>query len=82
MSRAGCAPRLVEPEETVPPLLWVVSPAAANVSGYRFDANLWDPALPPAEAAQRAGRPAGFEMHPQPSDDAVWWLFFGETRAP
>jgi hypothetical protein len=23
--------------------------------------------LPPAEAARRAGRPAGFEMHPQPS---------------
>jgi hypothetical protein len=37
------------------------------VNGYRFDANLWDPALPPAKAAQRAGRPAGFEMHPQPS---------------
>jgi len=27
---------------------------------------LWDPALPSAEAAKRAGRPAGFEMHPVP----------------
>src|SRR6266851_5217066 len=65
MSRDGRAPRLVEPEEMVPPLLWVVSPAADTVNVYRFDANLWDPALPPAEAAARAGRPAGFEMHPQ-----------------
>jgi NAD(P)-dependent dehydrogenase (short-subunit alcohol dehydrogenase family) len=66
MSREGRAPRLVEPDEMVPPLLYVVSPDADNVNGYRFDANLWDPALPPAEAARRAGRPAGFEMHPQP----------------
>jgi hypothetical protein len=51
----------------VPPLLWVVSPAADNVNGYRFDANLWDPSLPPADAARRAGRPAGFEMHLQPA---------------
>ncbi len=64
MSREGRAARLVEPDEMVPPLLYVVSPAADNVNGYRFDANLWDPALPPADAAKRAGRPAGFEMHP------------------
>ena len=67
MSREGRAPRLVEPEEMVPPLLWVVSRAADNVNGYRFDANLWDPSLPAAEAARRAGRPAGFEMHLQPA---------------
>jgi 3-oxoacyl-[acyl-carrier protein] reductase len=66
MSREGRAPRLVEPEEMVPPLLYVVSPAADRVNGWRFDANLWDVSLPPAEAARRAGRPAGFEMHPQP----------------
>jgi 3-oxoacyl-[acyl-carrier protein] reductase len=66
MSREGRAPRLVEPEEMVPPLLYVVSREADNVNGWRFDANLWDPSLPPAEAASRAGRPAGFEMHPQP----------------
>jgi hypothetical protein len=49
----------------IPPLLYVVSPEADNVNGYRFDANLWDPSLPPAEAARRARRPAGFEMHSQ-----------------
>jgi NAD(P)-dependent dehydrogenase (short-subunit alcohol dehydrogenase family) len=64
MSREGRAPRLVEPEEMVPPLLYVVSRAADKVNGWRFDANLWDAALAPAEAARRAGRPAGFEMHP------------------
>jgi NAD(P)-dependent dehydrogenase (short-subunit alcohol dehydrogenase family) len=67
MSREGRAPRLVEPEELVPPLLYVVSREADNVNGWRLDANLWDPSLPPAEAARRAGRPAGFELHQQPS---------------
>jgi NAD(P)-dependent dehydrogenase (short-subunit alcohol dehydrogenase family) len=66
MSREGRAPRLVEPEEKVAPLLYVVSREADSVNGWRFDANLWDPELPPTEAARRAGRPAGFEMHPQP----------------
>jgi NAD(P)-dependent dehydrogenase (short-subunit alcohol dehydrogenase family) len=66
MSHDGRTPRLVEPEEMVPPLLYVVSRDADTVNGWRFDANLWDTALPPAEAARRAGRPAGFEMHPQP----------------
>jgi 3-oxoacyl-[acyl-carrier protein] reductase len=63
MSREGRAARLVEPDEMVPPLLYVVSRAADKVNGYRFDANAWDASLPPAEAARRAGRPAGFEMH-------------------
>ena len=65
MSRDGRAARLVEPDEMVPPLLYVISRDADTVNGYRFDANLWDDALPPADAARRAGRPAGFEMHPQ-----------------
>ena len=67
MSREGRAPRLVEPEEMVPPLLYVVSREADTVNGWRFDANLWDASLRPAEAARRAGRPAGFEMHPHPA---------------
>jgi hypothetical protein len=58
---------LVEPEEMVRPLLHVVSRDADTVNGWRFDANLWDTASPAAEAARRAGRPAGFEMHPQPA---------------
>src|SRR5438445_3584262 len=66
MSREGRAPRLVEPEEMVPPLLYLVSREADTFNGWRFDANLWDPSLPAADAARRAGRPAGFEMHLQP----------------
>jgi hypothetical protein len=50
----------------VPPLLYVVSRKADNVNGYRFEANLLDLSLPPAEAARCAGRHAGFEMHPNP----------------
>jgi 3-oxoacyl-[acyl-carrier protein] reductase len=65
MSRDGRAARLVEPDEMVPPLLYVVSRDADTVNGYRFDANAWDASLPPTEAARIAGRPAGFILHPQ-----------------
>ncbi len=63
-SSAGHIDRLVEPEQMVPPLLWVISPATDHVNGYRFDAMDWDPTLPPAEAARRAGRLAGFRLQP------------------
>jgi 3-oxoacyl-[acyl-carrier protein] reductase len=64
-SREGRTARLVEPDEMVPPLLYVVSREADRVNGYRFDANAWDATLAPADAASRAGRPAGFVLHPQ-----------------
>ncbi|MBV8776298.1 MAG: SDR family oxidoreductase [Alphaproteobacteria bacterium] len=64
MSAAGRFPRLVEPDEMVPPMLFVASREADAVNGWRFDANLWNPALPPREAAWLAGRPAGFVLHP------------------
>ena len=63
-SSAGRIDRLVEPEQMVPPVLWVISRAADKVNGYRFDADSWDPSLPPAEAARRAGRLAGFQLQP------------------
>lgn len=66
-SATGKAARLVEPDAMVPPLLFIVSDAADAVNGYRFDANAWDAALPPAEAARRIARRAGFELH-GPSD--------------
>ena len=69
-SREGRVARLVEPDDMVPPLLFVVSEAADAVNGYRFDANAWDAALPAAEAARRSGRPAGFMLHPQ--DAGAW----------
>jgi 3-oxoacyl-[acyl-carrier protein] reductase len=61
----GRFPRLVEPDEMVPPLMYVVSREADAVNGYRFDANAWDASLPAGEAAKKAGRPAGFVLHPQ-----------------
>lgn len=64
-SREGRVARLVEPDDMVPPLLWLVSSAADEVNGYRFDANAWDPRLAPAVAAKAAGRPAGFVLHPK-----------------
>jgi NAD(P)-dependent dehydrogenase (short-subunit alcohol dehydrogenase family) len=69
-SRAGTVSRLVEPEEMVPPLLFVVSDAADRLNGYRFDANTWDTSIPPAAAARADGRPAGFALHQQ--DEAAW----------
>jgi hypothetical protein len=56
MSRVCRAPRVVEPDEKVAPLLYVVSREADTVNGCRFDANLWcrprksrtTPAAPPA----------------------------------
>lgn len=38
--------KLLRPEIMVPPLLWLVSSAAAQVSGRRFLAVHWDPSLP------------------------------------
>ncbi len=64
-SAQGTKPRLVEPIEMVPPLLFVVSPAADAVNGFRFDANAWNAALPPERAARDIARPAGFEFYPR-----------------
>ena len=63
-SATGKAPRLVEPEEMVAPLLFVVSREADGVNGYRFDANSWDATVAPVESARRTGRRAGFELYP------------------
>lgn len=52
--------QLIPPERMVPPIVWLSSPASDGVTGMRFQAALWDPALPPAEAAERAGAPAAW----------------------
>ena len=51
---------LIPPERMVPPVVWLSSPASDGVTGMRFQAALWDPALSPAEAADRAGAPAAW----------------------
>jgi len=54
---AGDRTKMLRPEIMLPPLLWLVSAAAAGVSGRRFIAADWDPRLPPAQAAEGAGAP-------------------------
>jgi 3-oxoacyl-[acyl-carrier protein] reductase len=73
-SREGSIDRLVEPEQMVPPLLWVVSREADRVNGMRYDAKQWNSDLPPAEAARRCGRPAGFALRAplDPPTDPAW----------
>jgi NAD(P)-dependent dehydrogenase (short-subunit alcohol dehydrogenase family) len=66
-SATGKASKLVEPDEMVAPLLFVVSRDADKVHGYRFDANSWMSNIPPAVSASRTGRKVGFELYP-PSD--------------
>ena len=66
-SRAGRIAPLVEPEQMVPPLLWLVSRAADTTNGRRFDANMWDCDL---ASDIGAGRPAGFELRRDDADPA------------
>ena len=54
---AGDRAKMLQPEIMVPPLLWLVSAAAAGVTAKRFVAADWDRSLSPAEAAEKAGVP-------------------------
>jgi NAD(P)-dependent dehydrogenase (short-subunit alcohol dehydrogenase family) len=55
----GLRERLLRPDIVVPPLLWLASGMADEVTGARFVASLWDAALPPALAAEKARSTAG-----------------------
>jgi NAD(P)-dependent dehydrogenase (short-subunit alcohol dehydrogenase family) len=48
---------LIPPAAMAPPAQWLASPASDGVSGQRFVVGLWDPALPPEQAAAAAGAP-------------------------
>jgi len=54
---AGDRRKMLQPEIMVPPLLWLVSDAAAGVTAKRFIAADWDRSLSPAQAAEKAGAP-------------------------
>jgi len=56
---------LLDPAIMVPPLLWLASPAADAVTGARFVASRWDPALRQETAAEAASAAAGW-MVPAP----------------
>jgi NAD(P)-dependent dehydrogenase (short-subunit alcohol dehydrogenase family) len=51
---------MIQPGVMAPPLNWLVSDAAAGVTGRRFLAVHWDPSLPPEEAAAKAGAPVAW----------------------
>jgi len=51
---------LIQPEVMAPPLLWLLSDAAQKVTGRRFLAVYWDPALAPEQAAEKAGAPVAW----------------------
>lgn len=53
--------KMIQPDVMVPPLMWLISESASAVNGRRFLAKDWDPSLPPEEAAENAGAPAGWD---------------------
>lgn len=65
-SARGDMPRLVEPDDMVPPLLWLVSSHADQTNGRRFDANAWDATLSAEQIAQQPGWPCGLQTLPKP----------------
>ncbi|HEX5318539.1 MAG TPA: SDR family oxidoreductase [Stellaceae bacterium] len=52
--------RMIQPAVMAPPLLWLLSDEAAATTGRRFLAVHWDPALPPGQAAEKAGAPVAW----------------------
>ena len=52
--------KMIQPEVMAPPLIWLVSDAAAKVTGRRFLGIHWDPTLPPEQAAEKAGAPVAW----------------------
>ena len=52
---------LLQPQVMLPPLLWLVSPAADHVTGKRFLGTSWDAELGSDAAAEKAGAPIGWK---------------------
>ena len=66
---------LIRPEAMAPPACWLLSDAGAAVTGRRFVAAKWDPALPEEEAASASGSPIGW---PDLAAATVVWPGAGE----
>lgn len=60
---------LIRPAQMAPPMLYLFTEIAARVTGRRFVAALWDPALAPEQAAYHAGAPVGW---PELARNPVW----------
>lgn len=54
---AGDPEKMLQPEIMAAPLLWLLSDDATTVNGRRYIAADWDNALPPNQAAEKAGAP-------------------------
>jgi 3-oxoacyl-[acyl-carrier protein] reductase len=52
--------KLVQPEVMMAPIVWLMSTKSDGVTGRRFIAKEWDPALDASAAAAKAGAPAGW----------------------
>jgi NAD(P)-dependent dehydrogenase (short-subunit alcohol dehydrogenase family) len=61
---------LIPPTALAPPAQWLASPASDGVTGRRFVAGLWDPAVPPEPAAAAAGAPIAWPA--LTSEGLVW----------
>ena len=53
-SRVIMAGKLLQPEVVIAPMLWLASDLSNGVTGGRFVGKLWDDALPPSQAAEKA----------------------------
>jgi NAD(P)-dependent dehydrogenase (short-subunit alcohol dehydrogenase family) len=62
--------QLIRPEAMAAPAQWLASPASDGVTGRRFVAGLWNPALPPKEAAAAAGAPIAW---PELASQGLVW---------
>ena len=61
--------QLIRPEAMAPPMLYLASDAGGEVTGMRFVAAKWDPAVSIAEAIAASGAPAGW---PDLAKSPVW----------
>ena len=52
--------KMLRPEVMAPPIRWLASEQSGATTGRRFIAALWDPHLPAAQAAEKAGAPIGW----------------------
>ena len=60
---------LIAPPVMVPPIVWLCSDAAQQITGNRYVAAQWDTSLPPAEAEKACRAPAAW---PQLGQSPVW----------
>jgi NAD(P)-dependent dehydrogenase (short-subunit alcohol dehydrogenase family) len=61
--------QMIRPEQMAHPMLYLCSDEASGVTGRRFVAAHWDPALPAEQAAAKSGAPAAW---PDLAQSPVW----------